>query len=285
MWGRAVVAGLAAAMILTTAACGQDAPMIMPMSEFQLEMRAALLKADPTLRIELVGEDSLKIHQAKAAKDDEGMSLFLDNAYGRYRNAPGDLDKIVGQLARVMASSGEKAALERDKLVVLIRPVEYLQAMPGAELVYKPLVGDFIEVVAVDESESFRLATKDDLAKAGIETAEAWAAARKNTGEKIGPIEVQSMEPGVWFVTDGASLALNLVSMPERWAAQGIEIKDEAAVVFLQRNVLLIADTADPARLSRFVKFVKANEGEPEVFSTSVFLYRHGNWSVLEPSK
>lgn len=284
MWGRAIAAGLAA-MILATSACAQDAPMIMPMSEFQLEVRAALLKVDPTLRIELVGEDSLKIRQAKVIKDDDGMSLFLDNAYDRYRNAPGDVDKIIGQLARVMASSGEKAALERDKLVVLIRPVEYLQAMPGLELVYRPLVGDFIEVVAIDESESFRLATKDDLTKAGIEAADAWTAARKNTGDKIGPFEVQSMEPGVWFVTDGASLALNLVSMPERWAAQGIQIKDEAAVVFLQRNVLLIADTADPARLSRFVKFVKANEGEPEVFSTKIFLYRHGNWSVLEPSK
>ncbi|MFT4253496.1 MAG: hypothetical protein QM608_13535 [Caulobacter sp.] len=284
MWSRALAVGLAA-MVLATSAHAQDAPMIMPMSEFQLEMRAALLKVDPTLRIELVGEDSLQIHQAKAAKDDKGTSLFLDNAYGRYRNTPEDLDKIVGQLARVMALGGKQAAFERDKLVVLIRPVEYLQAMPGLELVYKPLVGDFIEVMAIDESESFRLASKDDLAKAGVEAADAWAAARKNTGEKIGPFEVEPVGPGVWVVTDGAGLALNLASMPERWAALGIQVKDEAAVVFLQRNVLLIADTADRERFSRFTALVKAGEGEPEVFSTTIFLYRHGNWSVLEPSK
>lgn len=259
--------------------------MIMPMSEFQLEMRAALLKQDPTLSIELVGEDGLKVREAKAKNDDDGLSLFLGNAYDRYRNAPGDLETIIGQWARTVAPGVERAALTRDRLVVLIRPAEYLQAMPGVELVHKPLVGDFIEVVAVDEGESFRLATQDELAKAGIQTADAWTAARKNTGEKIGPFEIESMEPGVWFVTDGASLALNLVSMPERWAAQGIEIKNEAAVVFLQRNVLLIADTADPARLSRFARFVSANEGEPEVFSTKIFLYRHGNWSVLEASK
>ncbi len=287
MWGRTIAGALAAwtlTAFLATGAMAQGAPMIMPMSEFQLEMRAALLKLDPTLRIELVGEDSLKVRQAKA-KGQESLSLFLGNAYERYRKAPQDLEAIIGQWTRVVAPGVERAALEPKTLVVLIRPQDYLETAKAGELVSRPLVGDFIEILAIDEGESFRLATQEELKKADVGIADAWAAARRNTSEKIGPFRIDLFEPGIWLVTDDANLALNLVSMPERWAAQGIQIKDEAAVVFLQRNMLLLADASDPARLSLVRRFVKVSEGEPEVFSTTIFLYRHGNWSVLEPSK
>lgn len=282
MWGSVVGASLAA-MILATSARAQDAPMIMPMSEFQLEMRATLLKVDPKLKVELVGEDTLRVHSPGGAK--EGFSLFLDNAYGRYRNSPESLHEILGQMARVIVRGDDHVAFDPARLVVLIRPEEYVRSAGAAAGEARPLVGEFLEVMAIDEGESFRLATKDELSKAGVDAADAWATARRNTGEKIGPFEVETLEPGVWFVTDAASLALNLVSMPERWAAQGIETKGEMAVVFLQRNALLMADTSDPARLSRFLRFVQASAGEPEVISTTVFLYRHGNWSVLEASK
>ncbi|NGM50346.1 hypothetical protein G5B46_12070 [Caulobacter sp. 602-2] len=282
-----MIAGLTA-MILGTSALGmsaraQQAPMIMPMSEFQLEMRAALLKADPKLKVDLVGEDTLKVNATDDPED--ALSLFLDNAYDRYRNKPDQLQAIIGQLTRLLVQKTDRLPLEASRLVVLIRPEDYVRSGGGVSVEQRPLVGDFLEVLAVDEGESFRLATQDELAKAGVPAADAWASARRNTGEKIGPFTVNTLEPGVWFVTDSASLALNLVSMPERWAAQGIEVKDEAAVVFLQRNVLLIADTSDPARLSRFLRFVQGSAGEPEVISTDVFLYRHGNWSVLERSK
>jgi len=273
-----IAAGIAAVMLAGPAWAGVMSPF-----EFRLELRDAIHRLSPKAKIEMVGDDALRV-VPPGSKPDDGASLFIGNAYQRYLNKPELLETIVGQMARSALGDSDQAAVTPESLVVLIRPKDYVTA-PGAEkvkMLTRPFAGDFIEIIAVDGEETFTMPSADKVTPLFPDVAAAWARADANTRAKMGRMEIDTLEPGVWTITNQSSLALNFVDQPDTWAVHGVTMTGDPVAVFSQRNLLLLVDGGDKERLERVAMFVDQIAGDPEIISTTMFTRHNGVWSVLE---
>lgn len=275
--------GFVAAWLVAFALAGPVWAGEMSMAEFRLELRDAIHKLAPKATIEMVGEDTLRVSMA-GAKPDDGASMYVGNAYARYLNKPEALETIVGQMARTVLAIDAPAPATKESLIVLIRPADYVR-QPGFDkikFVTRPFAGDFIEIVAVDSEESFQMAAADKMIPLLGDEAAIWTQAEANTRAKMGKLRIEALEPGVWTVTNDSSLALNFVDQPDLWPIHGLTMTGDPVAVFMQRNLLLLADGGDKDRLQRVATFVKQVGDDPETMSTTIFTRRNGVWSVLE---
>lgn len=258
---------------------------VMSQAEFRLEIRDAIVRLDPRAKIKLIGEDTLKV-ESREAKTKAGAesSVFVGNAYERYQNSPDQLEEIVGQMARAALIAQTAPAIAPESLVVLLRPADYVERFRSQKIgpLIRPFAGDFIEIIAIDTGETFRTEGADMVTPLFPDEAAAWARARANTLAKMGRLKIESLEPGVWTITNDTSLALEFVNQPDTWAAHGVTMTGDPVAVFSQRNLLLLADGGDKERLERLAMFVKQVAGDPEIMSTTIFTRHNGVWSVLE---
>jgi hypothetical protein len=256
---------------------------VMSKGEFRLELRDAIVRLSPKTKVEMVGDDTLRVAPA-GSKPEDAASIYVGNAYERYLNRPDQLETIVGQMARTSLATGNPAAVVQESLVVLIRPIGYV-TQPGFEKIKfltRPFAGDFIEIVAVDGEETFQMTAADKITPLFPDEAAAWARAEANTRAKMGRMSIDTLEPGVWTVTNDSSLALNFVNQPDTWSVHGVTMTGDPVAVFSQRNLLLLADSGDKDRLERVAMFVDQIAGDPEIISTTMFMRHNGVWSVLE---
>ncbi len=277
-WAARVAAGMMGLALASPAWAGA-----MSKVEFRMEVRDAIHKLSPKATIQMVGDDSLRV-QPPGAKPDDGMSVFLGNAYERYLNDPEALETIVGQITRTALAADLSAPVDKDRLVVLIRPVDYV-TQPGFDKIkflIRPFAGDFIKIVAIDDPETFRMGSADDVRPLFADDDALWAQAEANTRARMGKLEIDELEPGVWTVTNDTSLALNFAEQPDLWRVHGVAVTGDPVVVFLQRNLLLLVDGGDKDRVQRAATFASQLAGEPEIISTTMFTRHNGVWSVLE---
>ena len=277
-WMGRIAAGVVALMLAGPAWAGVMSP-----AEFRLELRDAIHRMSSKTKIELVGDDTLRV-TPPGAKPDQSLSMFVGNAYQRYLNKPEQLETIVGQMARSALGNSDLAAITPESLVVLIRPVDYV-TQPGVEnfkLLKRPFAGDFIEIIAVDGEETFTMVPADKVIPLFPDEAAAWARAEANTRAKMGQMRIETLEPGVWTITNASSLALNFINQPDTWRVHGVTMTGDPVAVFSQRNLLLLADGGDKERLERVAMFVDQIAGDPEIISTTMFTRHNGVWSVLE---
>lgn len=277
-WMARVAAGLMALIVAGPAWAG-----VMSKAEFRLELRDAIVKLAPKSKVELVDDDSLRV-VGPGDKAVDGVTVYVGNAYERYQNSPDALETIIDQMARTAVSAGAPA-VAKENLVVLIRPEEYVQPVIKGEktkLIWRRFAGDFVEVVAIDNGETFQMAMVEDVEPLFGDEASVWAQARANSLAKMGKMNIEALEPGVWTITNESSLALDFVIQPDTWQALGVSITGDPVAVFLQRNLLLLTDGGDKDRLGRVAMFVDQLAGDPEIISTTLFTRHNGVWSVLE---
>jgi hypothetical protein len=256
---------------------------VMSKAEFRLEVRDAIIRLAPKAKVEMEGDDMLRV-APPGSKTDDSASMFIGNAYERYLNKPDMLETIVGQMARTALMTNDPAAVTKEGLVVLIRPIDYV-TQPGFEKIKfltRPFAGNFIEIVAVDGEETFQMTSADKITPLFPDEAAAWAWADANTRAKMGRMDIDTLEPGVWTITNESSLALSFVNQPDTWKIHGITMTGDPVAVFSQRNLLLLADGGDKDRLKRVATFLDQIAGDPEIISTTLFTRHDGVWSVLE---
>lgn len=256
---------------------------VMSKAEFRLELRDAIVRLAPKAKVKMIDEDTLRVVPPKS-KPKDGSSIFIGNAYDRYLNQPDTLETIVGQMARLALEDDKFDAVTQDNLIVLIRPIDYV-TQPGFDKIKfltRPFAGDFIQIVAIDGEETFQMAAADQITPLFPDEGAAWARAEANTRKKMGRINIETLEPGVWTITNDSSLALNFVNQPDTWKIHGVTMTGDPVAVFSQRNLLLLADGGDKDRLERVATFVDQIASDPEIISTTMFTRHNGVWSVLE---
>lgn len=256
---------------------------VMSKAEFRLELRDAIVRLAPKAKVKMVDDDTLNV-VPPGSKPKDGSSIFIGNAYDRYLNQPDALETIIGQMARLALDNGKLDAVTQENLVVLIRPIDYV-TQPGFDKIKfltRPFAGDFIQIVAVDGAETFQMTAADQITPAFLDEAAAWARAEANTRKKMGRMEIDTLEPGVWTISNDSGLALNFVNQPDTWKTYGVMMTGDPVAVFSQRNLLLLTDSEDKDRLERVAMFVDQLAGDPEIISTTMFTRHDGVWSVLE---
>lgn len=256
---------------------------VMSKAEFRLELRDAIVRLAPKAKVKMIDEDTLQV-VPPGSKRKDSSSIFIGNAYDRYLNQPNTLETIVGQMARLALEDDKFDAVTQDNLIVLIRPIDYVtqSGFDKIKFLTRPFAGDFIQIVAVDGEETFQMAAADQITPLFPDEGAAWARAEANTRKKMGRIKIETLEPGVWTITNDSSLALNFVNQPDTWKVHGITTTGDPVAVFSQRNLLLLADGGDKDRLERVATFVDQIAGDPEIISTTLFIRHDGVWSVLE---
>jgi len=257
---------------------------VMSKAEFRLEVRDAILRLAPDVKFEFVDEDTLRVGRHGKKPSAEGLQLFLGAQYARYLNAPDEAQVVIDRVARLAIAADEPGeSATRENLIVLVRPVEYVE-QPGAEkmnLIWRPFAGDFVEVVAVDAPETFQLADGEKVDLLFPTRDATWKAALANTRKRMGALEVERLSEGVWAISSESGLSLSVLEDPEAWRVNGVTISADPWAVLLQRNLLLLVEGGDKERLAKLSAFLDEMSQSPETFST-IFQRHAGVWSSLE---
>lgn len=275
------LAGLLMALVLAAPARAGDG--VMSLRDFRAAIEAQLHKRLPKARIVEKGDDTLLVFAKPGDKDPE--DLFLGNVYARYRNNPDAADLIIGNFVDSMAmnAGGKAPKVSADQFVILVRPDGYLndpRLKDTRFLVWRPLAGHLIQVMAIDQGPSFRMATIDDVKSTFGSADKAWAPALANSDTRKGDIRADPAIDGLWSVTSSNDLADTLMLVPDPWAGIGIVLKGRAVVVAYQRNALLVADSANPTAVATLRAFLKDTSDDGETLSTEMFIRRGGAWVV-----
>lgn len=280
-WREAVIGVLVALAITTPSMANPLTPL-----QFRNQARAAVERLLPGAKVRAVDERTLRIKLPGGGRDDE-VQMMLDGAYDRYLLDPGARDAILEQMVRVLVSANTAPLATQDNMVILLRPADYLQASDlGAVKALTRSFGEgFMEIVALDIGETFRVVGVEDLLPVVKGEDAIWRKAAENTRARNAVYDVAQPTSGVWTISSASSLAPYFVMSPDLWAANGVMIKGDPVAVFLERNLLLLADGGDKDLMKGLPIFLNKVKAEPGTISTTMYIRRNGAWSVLEQSQ
>lgn len=220
--------------------------------------------------------------------DGTEVTLFIDNSYNLYLASPEDLEPLVERFARVMATPADEAP-GVDKLVLIVRPSDYLEGLPvetdaeHAPVPGKPLAGDLSVFLAIDAPETIAIATAGDLARWKIDADTARSLALLNLRRRIGTIQSAELEKDqaeAWTAESG--LASGLLA-DARFCGQ-TDSRWEGKVAFLaERDVVLVLDGrpgAAPKTRSRIADRISKGA----TVSRTPIVCRQGSWIAEAPA-
>ncbi|WP_168075553.1 hypothetical protein [Caulobacter sp. SSI4214] len=252
--------------------------------EFRALVRSAVEKRLPGAQIQEIDDRTLGVTPPGGGQGDE-IKMMVEGAYGRYLNDPMSRDAVIDQLVRVTSTLNTIPAAKPDNVVILLRPSDYLANSGLGEIkaLTRPFSEGFIEVIAVDVGETFRVGEADEVTKIFKNRDAIWARASENTRARNTRFDVEPLgNGGVWAISSDSSLAPFFVETPDVWAANGVTIKGDPIAVFLRRNLLLLADGGDMDLRLKLSIFLDNVRDDPETISTTMYIRHNGVWSALK---
>jgi hypothetical protein len=201
--------------------------------------------------------------------------------YRSYVSDPGDLAFYVGKLVGpagegLKALDGQGAPLDRNRLVVLLRPDAYLKSAEESrvEIVWRPFAGDMIAVLAQEDQGMFRYHPKQDLAAAGLNEVDAWALALDNLRKQHGSMQRTPNQAGAEHVTAPSGVATGFLALPESCQVDGPDY--DAHVV--DRDSYFRADLGKPDASPMLAGYVAELLASPPVYSSNLLSCLDGHW-------
>lgn len=277
-WREAVLGILAVLTFVTPAVAEPLTPV-----QFRNQTRAAVERLAPGAKVRVVDERTLRVKLPGDGPNDE-LQMMLDGAYDRYLDNPDARDAIIEQMVRVLVSTNAPPVVTQDNVVILLRPSDYLLSsdLGAIKALTRPFGEGFMEIVALDIGETFRVVGVEDLRPLGKDLDTIWRRAAANTRAKNAVYDVGPLTAGAWTISSESSLAPYFVMTPDLWPANGVFIKGDPVAVFLERNLLLLADGGDKDLIKGLPLFLNKLKGEPGTISTTMYVRRNGAWSVLK---
>jgi hypothetical protein len=277
-----VALALAGAPALATrSAEAPAAPAAPPLSfeAFRDRLLGALRAAHPGRPVALKDERT-----ATVGAGDDMSTLALDNAYQQYLDSE-DADLTIGRWVRVFAATDPDtvAPVERNRLVVFARPVSAAD-LDQLGVVHAPLGGDLAALLAWDSAEALRYATRDEIARLGLDEAAAFALARANVAKRIGEIGRAPRDgPIPALVGAESGLASGLLadgSMcgPDRPSGRPSGVR----VYLFRRDMFALADPADPGAVGALRAFASWSRTQPDAYSATPLACEGGRWRASD---
>lgn len=277
---RSLLAGLMVALAL---ACPAMAQPLLGIDGYRDAYIAAVREAAPDARIEVVSPYTL--HVTPAGREE--IVVNLDNSFAEYRGNPADLDRIVGRNARVMltVTSVPGSAIDRDQLVVLIRPDDYVSNSFGSTSTEPPPLtrpfGQGLSVVmAVNSPDAFAMPGARYVHEAlGTDDAALWRLAMANTHRLAGdfPLDVQS---GVLIAQPAEGLGPSALLDDDFWSRREVAVLGPDVVVLLYRSGFAMASATNADAVRILDGMLHSYNQDSDMMSDSLFVRRRGVWSV-----
>jgi hypothetical protein len=284
---KARLAAVAALSVLALQASVAHCEAPMDAKHFCSAFIAALKKADPKAEIRIKSDLELEVGKS-------GW-IYLGNAYARYREDPASLQAIVDQFVQVLQVSHSELAVERDKVIVLVRARTYVdeaaqrRAAAGRSVdemnlpMHREMAGDLMALIALDEPKGYAFPPQEQVLKAfGGDREAVWKLAAANTRAHLGKITVEPLAPGVSALTaQDAGATSAMLWDAEVWSRPEIEALGAHPVILVGKSVILVVDGADVQVLEKLKAFAALHEADPDWVSPQLFVRNGGTWSVL----
>ena len=186
-----------------------------------------------------------------------------------------------------------RAATEIDPadIMILIAPMSAMEAqkeklknegrlssdnMP----IYRPLVGDLVEVLAINHGENVEIPQLwmfANIFKAGQE--KTWSSALRNTSRITQPVSVQTEQNGDLVVTALNGFSSSVLVEDQIWSSPQFQGAGDV-VVMVDRRGLFVGHTRSPKQLQDLKKVLAGSEGNPNLMAKTLLVRRGDHWEV-----
>lgn len=286
-WTKRLLSLGLASILLAAATAGTSEPTsVRPMVEFRDYVAELVRQRLPNDNLKMTDPGQMILNGPDTA--DKPLTINVDNFYGRYINGVQTFESAANELVKgvldVVPASMQPVA-NKESLVVIIRPANYLREMEkqGKETFLKRELSTGLNyIVATDGKTNLAVLPKAQLARLGLSDDQIWELAIANIPSRIGALEVKQMDRSVWTVTSPNDLGLSVMLDDGFWAHPTMVLKGKPAVAAIQKNLLVVVDTADEEDLAKVKTWLAELRSDPDTMSTDLLIRAGSVWSELK---
>ena len=181
--------------------------------------------------------------------------------------------------------------VDLDTFVILVQPMSAIDAqkqklkaegrLTDENLpVYRPRVGDLVEILAVRNESGFVVPQRWMLAKLFRSGEDKfWGRALFNTGHFAQPVAVQKGQGGLSIVTAQNDLTPSVLLYDPLWSQAALAGEGET-VVAVDKVELVVGHTGSPGQMRRLRKMVQLGADAPGLIAKTLLVRRQGHWAT-----
>jgi hypothetical protein len=267
-----------ALVVLFVLSMGEARAQALTPREFRDEISRELLSLKPNLCVQEV--DDLTLHIGKSSADCDSLAN-IDNSYSQYLLAPEDKDTIVRRFAQMMMSFlDQPEILERapERLVLVLRPSDYLAQMPDTDVVSWPFAGDMRSYLMVDFDDKMQSVTRRLLKEWKLSENDALALAKKNLPIRMGELQSERVQ-AITLFSANSGLATGALTMPDACTATG----PQRLIFLMNRDSYLAVDQADAEGVAQLARVAGGMIRDNNSMSRTLLACNKGSWIASEP--
>jgi uncharacterized protein YtpQ (UPF0354 family) len=195
------------------------------------------------------------------------LTISLDNLTAEVRTKPEQLKFLIDRFARMVELSISKSAnpnqseMTKEQFVASLRPVirhkDYLVATtsaaskgPGFEILWRPVVGDVIILVAIDNSEHIQMVTRDRAKAHNLDDAAVFQTALENLASLASSVEIRAANQFRIVAVSEEYYSGSMILMPEVMTKLERALGKDFLVMIPDRNTLIAAAAKDAAAMT-----------------------------------
>jgi ketosteroid isomerase-like protein len=274
---------LSLALVIAIVAAGGCARAARPMSmaSFRDAYVAEVRAEQPSASMKVVADDVVEVTKP----DQQTFTAYLDNAYAFYRQEPGQLRSILKHYVGELLAARGDTAFTAEQLRVLVRPASYLSITAADKpLLSRPVAGDLIVIVAVDEPTKYLYPPAAQL-RATLKLGDdaIWTRALGNTARKLPGIPAQDGKKSIAALTTGEGLAASLLAEPGYWDTPALKVGGPPVVAPVAKDMVFLTHLGDASGVAAVRKMAAESVNDPEGLTDQLFVRRNGAWEVLPP--
>jgi hypothetical protein len=241
-----------------------------PLSQAQFRDRFVrrIHKLAPDATVKVVSDRQIEL----SGPGGEDTTSYLDNAYAEYLKDPTQLDQVLNGYGGVALESLKgPTPVQIENLVILLR---------RSNLSSRPFAGDLVEVLAVNNPDSFEIPRTEALSKSlGAVDDKLWDRAEQNTKSLIGKVRGQALSEGVLDVSCARDFAGSLLIFDSLWAADQFP-GNGPIVVAAWKSELLVGHAGDTKAMTAMRDVVAEHASDPDLLSQTLLVRRAGHWAT-----
>ena len=284
MW-KGLVFIAAGIVVALGAGCVKAGPP-MSMQGFQEAYIAEVRRQLPDATIAAVSDDHLEIADGKGHE----IYAYLDIDYGAYRQDPTGLQDIVKRSVSASIEATKPREIAAATLLILVRPAHYVRErlfMVGhaggpPPVLSRPIAGDLVEIVAVDQLSVYRFPSPSEL-RSTLRTDDAgvWAAARENLEDELANPDLTGKQ--VVELQSGIGLASSVLAESDLWDSPSMQTAGAPVVAPVGRDLLLVTHEGNAKDIAAMRNRSQEMRQDPQALSDRLFVRRKRAWVELAP--
>lgn len=261
---------------------GAVAEELLSISEFRDLVMVECQEQHPELKFYSEGPDAIR-YVEEGREDQNGGTIFVAYTYSRYEMAPEEIHDVINSLVvGILPDEEETYADFRTRLVIQLRPQEYLDVLPEemSDVVSKPFEADLVILLMLDSEDRLQVITPQILKDFELTEEEAFELAERNLRTRMGELRSHDIE-GVEMIQSTNGLATGLPLYSDACTS---ETADFAIWVYDRETILRVEHIEDNVEaLINLTAMAYGARQDGYGFTDYVITCFSGEWSWIRP--